>query len=233
MSKSTRPELPYGSFEDISNQDSVEHSPSISQEQLRFAKIFTNREEYARSFRKDIRYLEVGVAWGYSAEMFIRGTHAVSADLIDLYNQDLKCWSWRKFGSCQCDGFTHELLYTPETHEQYIKDLFSWHSSINTIRGNALDILPTLNKEYDLVYIDISNNRIQTREALKSASNLVPPGGIIGMNDYLIYDGIIEDEAYGTFQTVNEFLHLNRNWVVDALALHPMGFYDIYLRRLY
>lgn len=233
MPKWTRPELPHNSFEEISNSDSVEHSPSISQGQLHFAKLYANREEYAKSFRKNIKYLEVGVAWGYSADMFIRETQAVSADLLDTYNQDLKCWSWRKFGSCRCDGFTHELLYTPETHEQYIKDLFSWHHGVSTISGNALDILPILDKKYDLIYIDISNDRIQTREALKAASRLVPPGGIIGMNDYLIYDGVIEDEAYGTFQTVNEFLHLNKNWVVDAMALHPLGFYDIYIRRLF
>jgi hypothetical protein len=231
MSKWIRPGLPYDSFEDSTSSDSIEHSPSISQEQLRFAKIYSNREEYAKSLQKGLRYLEVGVAWGYSAEMFIRSSEAQSADLLDTYNQDLKCWSWRKFGSCKCDGFSHKLLYTPETHEQYIKELFSWHSKVETLKGNATDVLSALDKQYDFIYIDISNDRITTRETLKLAKNLVPVGGIIGMNDYLIYDGVIEDEAYGTFQTVNEFLHLNKNWTVDAIALHPVGFYDIYLKR--
>jgi hypothetical protein len=61
---------------------------------------------------------------------------------------------------------------------------------------------------------------------------LVDVGGIIGLNDYLIYDGIIEDMPYGTFQTVNEFLDKNKNWEVDGLALHNLGFYDIYIRRV-
>jgi len=61
---------------------------------------------------------------------------------------------------------------------------------------------------------------------------MVPIGGIIGMNDYIIYDGIIEDKPYGTFQTVNEFLSANKNWSVDAIALHNLGFYDIYIKKI-
>lgn len=231
MPKTIRKELDYNSFEIVSNIDSLEHSKSISQNQLDTAKIYSSREEYSKHLPKNIRYLEIGVAWGYSAEMFIRNAGAVSADLLDTYDQDLKCWSWRKFGECKCDGFTHELLYTPETHQKYIDNLFSWHDGIRTIKGNAIEVLPTLTGQYDFIYIDISNDRIITREALRFAQHLVPVGGIIGLNDYLIYDGVIEDEAYGTFQTVNEFLHLNDNWSVDGIALHPVGFYDIYIKK--
>ena len=151
--------------------------------------------------------------------------------LLDLYNQDLKCWSWRKFGSCQCQGFKHELLYTPETHQQYIIDKFSYHPKVSTMKGDALYLLPTINNKYDFIYIDISNEREITRKVLSMASNLTPVNGIIGLNDYLIYDGIIEDQPYGTFQTVNEFLEKNNDWSVDAIALHNLGFYDIYIRK--
>jgi hypothetical protein len=215
----------------IINNDQIEDSPKISQNQLLGAKLFSSREEYAKSLKRGIKYLEVGVAWGYSAKMFIEESDASSADLLDLYNQDLKCWSWRKFGSCQCEGFKHELLYTPETHEKYIIDLFKDRKNVNTVKGDALDILPSLNKKYDFIYIDISNDRYQTRECIKHCANLVDVGGIIGLNDYLIYDGIIEDMPYGTFQTVNEFLDKNKNWSVDAIALHNLGFYDIYIRK--
>lgn len=211
--------------------DEIEDSPKISQEQLKNARLFSSREEYAKSLPKGIKYLEVGVAWGYSAEMFISASEASESDLMDLYNQDLKCWSWRKFGSCQCEGMKHELLYTPETHEQYIKDKFSKYGS-NTIKGDCLDILPSIEKRYDFIYIDISNHRPIIRRTLKLASRLVDIGGIIGLNDYLIYDGIIEDMPYGTFQTVNEFLDKNKNWEVDGLALHNLGFYDIYIKRV-
>lgn len=213
-------------------ENEIEDSPKINQSQLNNAKLFSSREEYAKSLPKGIRYVEFGVAWGYSAQLFIDSAKASNAVLVDLYNQDLKCWSWRKFGSCQCEGMKHELLYTPETHQQYIIDKFSYHPGVITMKGDATNVAKQLQQKYDFVYIDVSNDRIQTRELLKESSNLVEVGGIVGLNDYLIYDGVIEDSPYGTFQTVNEFLSLNPGWEVDAMALHNLGFYDIYLRKV-
>jgi hypothetical protein len=227
-----RPSKPLNFTEErLFNLDEIEDSPKISQDQLSKAKIFSSREEYAKSLSKGIRYMEIGVAWGYSAKLFIEASVASEALLIDLYNQDLKCWSWRKFGSCQCEGFKHELLYTPETHEQYIVDQFEYHPKVKTLKGDAEILLKNITQEYDFIYIDVSNDRFVTRNILSSASRLVPIGGIVGLNDYLIYDGIIEDQPYGTFQTVNEFLEKNNNWSVDAIALHNLGFYDIYIRK--
>jgi len=231
-----RPTPPLGLTEHrVFANGQIEDSEKISQEQLTNAKIFHSREEYAKNFKKGIRYLEVGVAWGYSAQMFIDSTEAISADLVDWFDQDLRCWSWRKFGSCQCQGMKHELLYTPKNHQSYIIEKFKKYKNVQTYKGEAKKILPDLisdGKEYDLIYIDVSNDRHVTRDAIRNASKMIPVGGVIGMNDYLIFDGIIEEEPYGTFQTVNEFLQYNKNWVVDAIALHNLGFYDIYIRRM-
>lgn len=223
--------MPKKPVEFATQDDEVEHSPKINQNQLNNARLFSSREEYAKSIPQGIRYLEVGVAWGYSVELFAGTSNASKVDLLDLYNQDLKCWSWRKFGSCQCDGMRHELLYLPETHEQYIKDKFKNYNNVRTLKGDALAILSSIHDEYDLIYIDITNDRKTTKKCLELASKITTIGGVVGMNDYLIYDGIIEDSLYGTFQTVNWFLHDNPNWSVDAIALHNLGFYDIYLKR--
>lgn len=214
------------------NKDEIESAHNLNQSQLTNAKIFATREEYAKTLKQGIKYLEIGVAWGYSAQLFIDASNAIEADLLDGYDQDLKCWSWRKFGSCQCEGMKHELLYTRDTHEQYIKDKFAYHVNVNTIKGRAQDVLESVNKTYDFIYIDITNDRHVTRTVLSQASKKINNGGIIGLNDYLIYDGVIEDAPYGTFQTVNEFLKDNPNWEVDALALHPLGFYDIYIKKV-
>lgn len=211
--------------------EEIESAYNIRPTQLKNAKIFATREDYAKSLQKGISYLEIGVAWGYSAKMFIDASNASEADLLDGYDQDLKCWSWRKFGSCQCEGMKHELLYIPETHEEYIKEKFAYHGNVNTIKGKAQVVLKSVNKTYDFIYIDITNDRDVTRNVLAEASKKINDGGIIGLNDYLIYDGVIEDQPYGTYQTVNEFLHYNNDWEVDALALHPLGFYDIYIKK--
>jgi hypothetical protein len=216
------PELPFNQIED---------GHKLDQAQLNNTKLYASREEYTKHLPKNMRYMEIGVAWGYYSELVAENASPQSIDLLDFYDLDLKCWSWRKFGECKCEPVKHEMKYTPETHEPYIKDLFSKYKNVLTIKGNAITILPELNKEYDYIYIDISNKRDQTRKVLNLSANLVPVGGIIGLNDYLIFDGIIEEGPYGTYQTVNEFLYKNKNWSVSALALHNLGFYDIYLKR--
>ena len=230
MPKKPIPPFTNNEFKQLQS-DEIEDSYKINQNQLADAKLFSSREEYSKSLKQGIKYLEIGVAWGYSAELFAKASNASLVHLVDWYNQDLKCWSWRKFGSCQCEGIKHELLYTPETHENYIINKFN-NYNCKTFKGDAQDVLKNINQLYDFIYIDISNDRIITKNVLELSAKLTGIGSIIGLNDYLIYDGVIEDEPYGTFQTVNEFLHMNSNWVVDAIALHNLGFYDIYLRRI-
>ena len=206
----------------------IESGRPISQEQLINAKIFTSREEYAKTLPKGMKWMEVGVAWGYYSNHVCSVADPRETHLADTYDQDLKCWSWRKYGECKCENQKHEMLYTPETHEDYIIEKFSKYKNVKTIKGEAPNSLPK-DSDYDYIYLDTGNERYEIRELAEAAHKLIKVGGILGFNDYLIYDGIIEDEPYGTFQTVNELLHFNKNWSVDALALHPVGFYDIYL----
>jgi hypothetical protein len=222
--------LDYDELPDFKN-DEIESGRPIDQAQLNGAKLYSSREEYAKSLPKNIKYMEIGVAWGYYSEVVCKEASPREIVLVDPFDSDLKCWSWRKFGSCQCTNMKHELLFTPETNEQYIFDLFSKYGPTRTVKGFAPAVLPNEN-DYDYIYVDMNNDRIEIREILKKVSAMIKPGGIIGLNDYLIFDGVIEDEPYGTFQAVNEFLHFNKNWVVDAMALHSIGFNDIYLRRI-
>ncbi len=216
--------------------DEIEDPYQLNQEQLKGAKIVVSREEYTKHLKKGLRYMEIGVAWGYYSEIVCQNTQPSVIDLVCRYDQDMKCWSWRRFGECQCSPIKHTYDFTAEESEDFIKNKFKKYGNANTYKGDAENILPEFMKEgrlYDYIYIDIHNGRKATREVLSYASNLIPVGGIIGLNDYTIYDGIIDNVFYGTFQTVNEFLFFNKNWSVDALALHKLGFYDIYLRRNY
>jgi hypothetical protein len=222
--------LDYNELPDFTDNE-IEPARPIDPFQLANAKVFSTREDYIETLPIGIKYMEVGVAWGYYSELVCQHATPSEIVLVDPFNNDLKCWSWRKFGECKCTNMKHELLFTPETNEQYILNLFSKYGKVRTIKGLAPQILPD-EKDYDYIYIDMTNGRIEIREVLKKVSKMVKPGGVIGLNDYLIYDGVIDDAPYGTFQAVNEFLYFNRDWAVDAIALHPIGFNDIYLRRI-
>jgi hypothetical protein len=205
----------------IHKDDEIEVAIPISQNQLNDAKLFSSRHEYAKTLNKNIAYLEVGVAYGYSAQMFMDTTNAKSADLLDLYNGAV--------GVLEPGGAPPQDNL--ETHEQYIKNKFSYHPNVNTIKGDALNILPTINKKYDLIYIDIMRDRLSTRKLLSYCSKLTNINGIIGLTSYMNYDGILYNEPCGVYQSVNEFLHFNINWSVDAIMLNNLGFHDIYIKK--
>lgn len=211
--------------------DQIDCAHLIDQDKLNLAKIYSSREEYVKTLPSGLKYMEVGVAWGYYADLVATQKNPECIHLVDWFNQDLKCWSWRKFGECQCNGEKHKLLYNAETHEKYIIDKFNKYNNVKTFKGDSKEVLKNILYKYDYIYLDITNDRKDIRPTLQAASLLVKDGGIIGLNDYLIYDGIIEDKPYATFQVVNEFLRYNSNWSVDAIALHALGFYDIYIKK--
>lgn len=199
----------------------IEVAIPISQNQLNNAKLFNSKYEYAKTLNKNIDYLEVGVGYGWSAKMFIDTTNAKSADLLDIYNN---ASGVRHPGG---DGPVDSSI----THEQYIKDKFAYHPNINIIKGDANQIIPTLNKSYDFILFDSISKRLQTRSALQHCSRLVNVNGIVGFTSYMNYDAIHYEMHVGIYQSVNEFLHINKNWSVDGLVLNELGFHEIYIKR--
>lgn len=214
------------------NVGEIDCAYPIPQDQLNNAKIFSSREDYIKTIPKKINYMEVGVAWGYYSLLVMKEVNPISTILIDWFNQDLMCWSWRKFGECKCNP-VHTMKYDKESHYDFVKNEFKDFKNVELIKGNSEEILLSLNKKFDYIYIDITNDREPIRKTLNDAAKLVSVEGVIGLNDYIIYDGIIEDKPYATYQVVNEFLYKNKNWHVDAIALHVLGFHDIYIKRRY
>jgi hypothetical protein len=194
---------------------------SISQIQLNNAKLFNSKYEYAKTLNKNIAYLEVGVGWGESAKMFIDTTNAKSADLLDLYNN--------AEGTREPGGFAPQNSLM--THEEYIKDKFAYHPNVNTIKGDMREIFFTLDKKYDLILFDAETDRFLIRNLLMHSSKIINIGGIVGLTSYMNYDAVHYDIHVGIYQSVNEFLHFNKNWSVDAIVLHNLGFHEIYIKR--
>lgn len=204
----------------VYGQNEFELARQIPQNQLNNAKLFNSRYEYSKTLNKNIDYLEIGVGWGNSAKMFIDATNANSADLLDLYNN--------------CEGVLEPGGPVPQlglqTHEEYIKNKFSYHPNINTIKGDARDIFPNLNKKYDFIFIDMDTERFFIRKLLLHCSKLINDGGIIGLTSYTNYN-IRYNAPTGVFQSVNEFLVFNNNWSVDAIILDDVAVPDIYIKK--
>lgn len=220
MLKKTVPPLGYNE-EIVFEVDEIEIARPISQDQLSNAKMFNSRYNYAQTLNKNIAYLEVGVAYGYSAQMFIDATNASSADLVDLYNDAFQIINT---GGARPD-------FGSKTHEEYIKDKFSYHPNVNTIKGNAKDVLPTLNKKYDFIFLDMEAERFVVRKFLSDCSKIINVNGIIGMTSYTNHDCILYGGHFQVYQSINEFLHFNKNWSVDAIILEGLGFHDIYIKK--
>ena len=228
MSKIIKPRMDWENYHPLANNE-IEDSYTIDENQLKNAKIFSDRYKYIDSLPKNLKYLEIGVAWGGYSEIFVEKNNPSLIHLLDTYNQYHMCWGQRYNGVCSCNQ--PHGNYTPENHQSYIDDLFSKYSNVLTIKGDSRQILPSLTYKYDYIYIDSNNDREVVTPTLFMASRLVEDGGVIGLNDYLIWDGVIEESRYGVVQAVHEFLSKNQSWHVDAIALHPQGFYDIYIKK--
>lgn len=212
-------------------EDQIESLRAIAQTQLNGAKLFTSREEYIKTFPPEMTYLEIGVAWGYYSDLVCKIANPKKTILLDPFTDELICWSWRRFGECKCTP-KHEKLYDVFEAEDWLRKEFSKYRNVEFLKGHAPATLPE-NEMFDYIYLDTDNDRFGVRDILNSIAGMTNVGGIIGINDYVISDPINTDKIYGTPFAVHEFLYFNKNWVVDAMALHPVGFSDIYLRRIF
>lgn len=112
---------------------------------------------------KPKRILEIGTAVGYSAACFARMNEDTVIDTIELneerYNEALI--NLEKIG---------------------IKD------RVNVFLGNAVEILPTLNNEYDIVFIDANKGKYPV--FLQEAIRMIKTNGLI-IADNVLYKGYV------------------------------------------
>ena len=113
---------------------------------------------------KPQRILEIGTAVGYSAMCF--------SEYLD----------------------THGKIDTIERDEERIKEAkiniekVGVVDKINIYEGDAVEILPTLNEKYDVVFIDAAKGKYPF--FLKEALRMIKPNGII-LADNILYKGYV------------------------------------------
>ena len=113
---------------------------------------------------KPTRILEIGTAVGYSASQFAKYTDENC--IIDTIEID------------------------EERAKQAIKNIekIGFSSRINVMIGNAVDILPTINENYDIVFIDAAKGKYPI--FLNEALRLINKNGLI-LADNILYKGYV------------------------------------------
>ena len=112
--------------------------------------------------KKPKNILEIGTAVGYSAIRFSK--YLIKNGKIDTIERD------------------EEMLKQAKTN---IKDL-NLEDRINIITGDAVEVLPRLNKSYDVVFIDAAKGKYPF--FLKEAIRMLSPKGVI-IADNILYKG--------------------------------------------
>ncbi len=110
------------------------------------------------------RILEIGTAVGYSASQFA------------------------KFTSDECIIDTIELdVQRAEEAIENIKNI-GFENRINVIIGNAVEILPTINNEYDIIFIDANKGKypVFLQEGIRLSKN-----GSLILADNVLYKGYV------------------------------------------
>lgn len=185
----------------------------ISQDQLNNAKLYSNKFEFIKHLPKNSHILEIGTLAGDYAELLLQ-TNPLSIDLVDVF----KANDWRDLNR-----------FNKDQHYDFVKNRFINNPEVSLCRGYSQDVLPTLNKKYDYIYIDANHDYEHASRDLELSLPLLAKGGIIGFNDY-IYDDA-DYIVYGVIETVCEFLDKNRDWEVIGFALQERMYADIYIKK--
>lgn len=132
------------------------------------------------------RILEIGTAVGYSASQFVRYAENAIVDTIELDEQRAK-----------------------EAIENVKK--IGIEKQVNVFIGNAVDILPTLDAEYDIVFIDANKGKypVFLQEGIRLSKN----GGLI-IADNILYKGYVMSD-YNKHKQRTAVRHL-REYIKDA-----------------
>ena len=137
---------------------------------------------------KPKRILEIGTAIGYSASQFVRfSDKLVVVDTIELDEEK-----------------ANEAI-------QNVKNI-GIDKNVNVILGNAVDVLPSLNEKYDVIFIDANKGKYPI--FLKEAIRLSHKNSII-FADNILYKGYVLSD-YNKHKQRTAVRHL-REYIADVL----------------
>jgi len=186
----------------------------IDPSKLTNAKLFSDRfDENVLSILPNTgSYLELGAGGGDYSKWLLDRKNFDSSYLLDFFDQPCA-----RYGR-----------WTAENHEQYVKDLFK-DKNVKTIAGDINDTIKTLDRKFDYIYIDASQDYESVYNYLLECDKVINQGGVIGINDYTFWS-YFEQIEYECVEAVNYFLN-HSNWYVVGYSLGYCGYSDIYIKK--
>jgi hypothetical protein len=211
----------------------------ISQDQIKDAKLYANRNEYLKeNLNKQSSVLEVGTHAGDFAEHILKNYDPFSLHLIDVFKQE------DFINNTGTNAGNKNIRFTPETHEQFVRNRFKDYPIVKIHLGMGYRFMVTIKlnrlEDFDFIYLDSNHSYLNVSKELYTAKNLLSPNGVIGINDYTRfnlfgkedYENLEwEDVNLGVIQAVNHFLNANKDWYVKAFAFNENMNSDIYIAR--
>lgn len=196
--------------------------PSLTQDNIREARLFATREDMIRSLpiaRSGV-IAEVGVALGDFSEFLISTLEPEKFFAIDTFEMHLASSHWGVPTSRMFSGMTHQAFYEKRLNGDNV---------IVDPRLSYVALADQQDNSFDMIYIDAEHTMDEVARDAKIAATKCKSNGVLIFNDYIMWDHMLGAE-YGIVQAVNTLV-VEHGWSVIGFALQRDMFCDIAIQR--
>ena len=194
----------------------------IPQKQLKNAKLYSTRDDFITTLPKKISYLEAGVLAGDFSLQVIEACSPLKVYLVDTFEEI--DWRAREFGGARWKEKSENF--------DFVKKRFENIPEVKLFKTKFKNFCYKNKESFDFVYIDFDTRYLEVIEQLSLGSKILNTDGILGFNDYNIYENdTTTGQKMGVVPAINEFLYKNPDWYVHAFAFNDNLTSDIYLKR--
>jgi hypothetical protein len=191
------------------------------------ARIVPKRADILPRLPKGGTFVEVGVALGdYSAAIMkiVKPSMFIAMDIFTIHKNKM---IWGKPTAQALAGKTHEAFYRDRFKEPIDA------GRMRVMAGDSAGSLAQLEDgSIDVAYVDADHTYDFVKGELALLNSKVAKTGWIVLNDYTMGNVVSSGfKRFGVIQAVHEFM-LTEHWEMMFLALHPLMYCDVAIRRV-
>lgn len=193
----------------------------LGQEHIAGARLFADRNLMIASFapRNDLRFAEIGVAYGDFSQVILDSLAPAIFDAYDLFSFQEIPETAKRLG-----GKSHAAFYA----DRFRSEMDSGRMRL-FVGDSSRELQKASDGFYDMIYIDGDHSYEGVRRDTDVALGKLKRGGILIFNDYTMYDHIAHF-PYGVVHVVND-LCVEQEWRITHFALHNEMFCDVVIQK--